>query len=246
MPEQQEVEVAELPCNPDGTISHRTVREWLKLVAQAKGEVCGIPMPIEGQKLVVEPSHPMAETLALLLNAPAPEDPDDKKWTLVNQWWSRGKGAYVYVWDYEGTRMAFKRYKPHSLKQQLETLGCSHVWGLEQEGNALKLLSEMLRPHNFNQYVMTGMFLERSEKSGVTYLFRRLRPTLACTATKDDDMKMIAALCMHPIAYYQGTWAGAMCPTDDVIAHLAMMRGDEHMFWKRCNQHSPLVPEAGL
>jgi hypothetical protein len=37
-----------------------------------------------------------------------------------------------------------------------------------------------------------------------------------------------------------------MCPTDDVIAHLALMRGDEAMFWRRCNQHPPYRPEAGL
>lgn len=40
--------------------------------------------------------------------------------------------------------------------------------------------------------------------------------------------------------------AGAMCPTDDVIAHLSLMRGDEKMFWRRCNQHPAYRPEAGL
>ena len=59
-------------------------------------------------------------------------------------------------------------------------------------------------------------------------------------------MKILACLCMHPIAYYAGSWAGAMCPTDDVIAHLSLMRADEHMFWKRSNQHPPYRPEAGL
>jgi hypothetical protein len=51
---------------------------------------------------------------------------------------------------------------------------------------------------------------------------------------------------MHPIAYYHGSWAGAMCPTDDVIAHLSLMRGDEAMFWKRSTQHPAYRPEAGL
>jgi hypothetical protein len=37
-----------------------------------------------------------------------------------------------------------------------------------------------------------------------------------------------------------------MCPTDDVIAHLQLMRGDERMFWKRSNQHPSWRPEAGL
>jgi hypothetical protein len=51
---------------------------------------------------------------------------------------------------------------------------------------------------------------------------------------------------MHPIAYYEGSWAGAMCPTDDVIAHLMLMRGDEPMFWKRSSQHPATSPAAGL
>lgn len=37
-----------------------------------------------------------------------------------------------------------------------------------------------------------------------------------------------------------------MTPTDDVIAHLTLMRGDEPMFWRRANQHGPDRPEAGL
>ena len=57
---------------------------------------------------------------------------------------------------------------------------------------------------------------------------------------------MLCAPCLHPIAYYDGSWAGAMCPTDDVIAHLALMRGDEHMFWRRANQHAPWRREAGV
>lgn len=59
-------------------------------------------------------------------------------------------------------------------------------------------------------------------------------------------MRILCCLCMRPIAYYADSWAGAMCPTDDVIAHLALMRGDEAMFWRRCNQHPPYRPEAGL
>jgi hypothetical protein len=47
-------------------------------------------------------------------------------------------------------------------------------------------------------------------------------------------------------AYYAGSWGGAMCPTDDVIAHLTLMRGDEPMFWRRSNQHHPKRHESGL
>lgn len=30
------------------------------------------------------------------------------------------------------------------------------------------------------------------------------------------------------------------------IAHLMLMRGDEHLYWRRCNQHPVWVPQAGL
>jgi hypothetical protein len=89
------------------------------------------------------------------------------------------------------------------------------------------------------------MFLERSQRSGIMYLFRRLKPTVAIN-TNGEDCRVMCTLCMHPIAYYQGSWAGAMCPTDDVVAHLMLMRGDEPMFWRRSNQHPAYRPEAGL
>jgi hypothetical protein len=37
-----------------------------------------------------------------------------------------------------------------------------------------------------------------------------------------------------------------MCPTDDVIAHLMLMRGDEALLWRKANQHPSWVPESGI
>ena len=62
------------------------------------------------------------------------------------------------------------------------------------------------------------------------YLFRKGRPTIALR--QDEDVNYaLCALCLHPIGYYGDTWAGVMCPTDEVIAHLLMMRGSEEKFW---------------
>jgi hypothetical protein len=36
---------------------------------------------------------------------------------------------------------------------------------------------------------------------------------------------------------YDGTFAGVMPPTDEVVADLLAMRGDEHFFWRKSNQH---------
>ena len=109
----------------------------------------------------------------------------------------------------------------------------------------------MVSHRQFKHYMMTGMFVERSKRSGVTYLFRRLKPTVALAARPGlpetgANMKILCCLCMHPIAYYAESWAGAMVPTDDVIAHLMLMRADERLFWARSNQHPPYRPEAGL
>ena len=59
-------------------------------------------------------------------------------------------------------------------------------------------------------------------------------------------MRVVAVLCLHPIGYYENTWAGCLVPSDDVIAHLTMMRADEAHYWSKANQHDPASPEAGL
>jgi hypothetical protein len=200
-------------------------------------------MPIEGERLVIEPSYPFAE----LLNPKASDADQDDGWRQRNCWYSRKWRCDIIVMEREGVIAHGKVPAFHHLDHALRTMGCSPVWGLEQEHRALNLLGGMIRHHQFRSYVMTGMFLETSARSGVTYIFRRLRPTVAIARSRrDDGLRILCALCMHPIAYYAGSWAGAMCPTDDVIAHLALMRGDESMFWKRCNQHPPYRPEAGL
>lgn len=205
-------------------------------------------MPIDDIPLVVEPTYPHAEFLSGL-NREAKEEKDEGDlWRIVNSWWDVRKRCDILIIEREGKRTWTWRPAVHSGLQQLNTLGASDVWGIEQEGNAVQLLGTMLRHRQFKQYLLTGMFLEHSPRSGVTYLFRKLRPTVALRPgrTDEESMRILACLCMHPIAYYRNSWAGAMCPTDDVIAHLAMMRGDEAMFWKRCNQHPAHRPEAGL
>jgi hypothetical protein len=105
-------------------------------------------------------------------------------------------------------------------------------------------------------YTCTGQFLETSKRSGLTYLFRRLRPTVVLTgqgASSDQftgevtpGMRILTCLCLHPIAYYANSYCGAMVPTDDVIAHLLYMRADEHLYWRRANHHTAGSVLAGL
>lgn len=203
-------------------------------------------MPVEGERLVIEPSYPYAEELMRMGAGATPGD--DEGWVERNRWYSDRHRADIIIMERDGKIDWGKLGAFHHLKFAMSTLACSDVWGIEQEGAAVQLLGRMLRHRQFKQYLVTGMFLERSQRSGVTYLFRRLKPTVALAPVRReaDHLRILCALCMHPIAYYAGSWAGAMCPTDDVIAHVAMMRGDEHMFWKRCTQHPPWRPEAGI
>jgi hypothetical protein len=79
----------------------------------------------------------------------------------------------------------------------------------------------------------------------VNYLFRKGRPTIALRELEEGSYSLWA-LCVHPIGYYGDTWTGVMCPTDEVIAHLLMMRGSEEKYWANANQHPADHPNAGV
>jgi hypothetical protein len=179
------------------------------------------------------------------------EDVDDTEW-IRNAWWSRRLRRVVYLYEKRGkVHVSYgRRSDAQKLTMWVNTMGASKGWRIQAEREALTKLRELVPEHAADTYELTGSFFETSERSGVTYIFRKCRPTLALApinrADENTKMQIIAALCMHPLGYYEGTWAGAMCPTDDVIAHLQLMRGDEHMYWRRANQHRFDLPEAGL
>lgn len=201
-------------------------------------------MPLEGERLVVEPRYPNAQAL-MALGAKS-EDAGDDGVKQVNSWFSMQRRCDVVVWRTPDGRTDWGLSPAvHGLEFAMTTLGCAEAWGIEQESNALSLLGTLVSDRQFKQYLLTGMFIESSPHSGVFYLFRRLRPTVAICA-EGSKTRILCALCMHPIAYYARSWAGAMTPTDDVVAHLMMMRGDEPMFWRRSTQHPAHRPEAGL
>lgn len=201
-------------------------------------------MPLEGERLIIEPKFHRGAELAKIGAPPIVEDTNGEK--LRNQFWSSHRRCSILVWQEKDGRIDWGPASHcHHFDYDLKTLTCSHAWGIEQEGNAVQTLAGLLRHHQMRQYVLTGMFLEKSKRSGVHYLFRRLKPTVAMRE-RDDRMRILCCMCLHPIAFYEGTWAGAMCPTDDVIAHLMLMRGDEPMFWRQANQHPAWKPEAGL
>ena len=127
----------------------------------------------------------------------------------------------------------------------IRTLEAAAAWPIEAEQKAQKKLSSLIHPDLFELYQLTGHFPEISKRSQVTYLFRKGRPTVTFRQSEEETV-MLCALCLHPIGYYAESWAGVMCPTDEVIAHLLMMRGSEEKFWANANQHPLDRPTAGL
>jgi hypothetical protein len=221
------------------------MRNVISHIARAREQWAGIPMPLEGQPLVIEKSFPNAQELCAIGQAKEAVDDSYAGATIINRFYSTKKGRDVVIFEHEGKRDWGTQTAVHGLTHAMLTLGASFAWGIEQEARAVQLLGSMLRHHQLKQYLLTGSFLEKSQRSGVMYMFRRLRPTVAIRF-EGDKSRILAALCLHPIGYYESSWAGAMCPTDDVVAHLSLMRGDEVMFWRRSNQQAPWRKEAGL
>lgn len=220
--------------------NYQQTRLIVQKMAHEAGEWAGIPTPIDGESFVVESRHRLVGMME--------DDIADPDVVPINHWRYKGGRQTVYVWKTATSKARVSLVSDGSvLSKEFKTATCVVGWSLRAEYVAMNFLHRLLTPTEMKSYIMTGMFIEKSAKSGMYYLFRRLRPTVACRPTLDgNDIRIVSALCLHPVGYYRGTWAGALCPTDDVIAHLLYMRGDEHGYWKHANQIPPEAPEAGI
>ena len=223
------------------------VNETLQALALSRGHWTGYPVPHDQHPLSVCRGFPYPEIENI-----GQSDEDNLRetyadLTLVNQWFSLTLGRMVYVTREGGKPRGLSTLMPHTDRLDM-AIGSAFVasqFNIETEMAALQKLATLVPAHAFASYFVGGAFVETSKRSGVTYVFRKLRPTLALSG-RSGRLKALAALCLHPLAYYQGTHCGAMTPTDDVIAHLLLMRGDEHLFWKRSNQHPVWMPQSGV
>lgn len=225
------------------TLNWGETRAALDYIAEVGGEHVGIPMPIHGTPMTVHPSYPYAK---IFERKSSPVDPAEPLIDIVNAFYSRRTGRDYVIFREKGKLCHQMLPIPSAIQMQLQTLGVVNAWSVAAEAKALEKLATLVNHYKFRCYMMTGSFLETSPRSRVTYLFRKLRPTVAMSTRNDLDVTVLCALCLHPIGYYDGTWGGALTPTDDVIAHLMLMRGDEHDFWKQSNQHPTWHPGAGL
>jgi hypothetical protein len=210
-------------------LSFEQTRDVLTAMADYADEYAGLPCGIEGENLIVHPKYRFAEVFKRKKEEPA-------DYTVVNCWHSKRRSGVVYLMRESDGRLTHLILPDDNIGPMLSTLGAQVAWSIEAEAKAQQKLAELLKHHAFRSYLLTGSFLETSQRSGITYFFRRCRPTVALKGS-GNVVKFLASLCLHPIGYYADSYAGAMVPTDEVIAHLVLMRGDEHAFWKWSNQH---------
>ena len=105
----------------------------------------------------------------------------DPTFKVRNIFWSWKWRRNVTIWELQGKIYKSIDTESNPAALLLHTLNASDAWGIDQERHAIDTLGTLLRHRIFKQYLLTGMFMEKSERSGVHYLFRRLRPTLAIT-----------------------------------------------------------------
>lgn len=224
------------------------LRHGIDRLAQDKDEWAGIPVPVDCARLVVAPGHPYFDRLNGFKLDDTDSDQDDDGAVMVNSWHCPKTRSDVVIWREKDGRLCHAQLPNGPMKRFKAIFDCMWIastMDIEAERRAMNTLRALVPKHLFEAYEMTGTFLESSKKSGVFYIFRRLGTTLALRPTFDGS-RMLAALCLHPIAYYEALPMGAMVPTDDVIAHLVMMRADEHLFWRKANQHPMTSPGAQL
>lgn len=238
-------------------------REAAQHVAAERGEWAGAPMLAEDVPLVLEPRYPYSFSGKCLSNLVPKHGPPetDEPWSIVNSWWCEKRCCTVNICHNSETGKrdwfwVMDNGYPHRWDSMLNAMDPARYMDVHAESRALRTLQGMVSENAFRHYFLLGYFLETSPASGIIYVFRKLRPTIALSPrahnhhgaalAENGNVRILTSLCLHPIGFYEGTHLGVMVPTDDVIAHLLLMRGDEHKFWSKANHHPPHTWQAGI
>jgi hypothetical protein len=150
----------------------------------------GIPIPLPDLPVVLNDRHPLREFFRdydgteLQIHVGGPSVDAEEPERIVNHWFSRKENATIFVYHKGGKAFAAKEFcspdqSMNRLDLWLTTIGASDAWDLDAEYKAREKLKGMLTERQWRQYDLTGSFLESSKRSGLMYVFRRLRPTIA-------------------------------------------------------------------
>ncbi len=176
---------------------------------------------------------------------------EDVRWSVINVWMPYPDVMVLVYRTVTGEYLHFVLHRwDHSYDLLMRT--DKVVWktaSSRAEKKARKGLLSQLSREQKRQLTLTNSFVEVG-KSGVRYLIRASRPTVAYREWKVERgveaTQFLAAMCLHPLGYYRRTYAGCMVPSDEMLAHLLLIRTGEHGFWRRANQHGLVDAAAGL
>lgn len=184
--------------------------------------------------------------------------PADMRRTYSHSWWSERLVSWIHVAVTASGRVVLADAPEHRERLWVEriellarTFSAAQRLTIGMERRAQRRLRAVVTRRQWRSYVVSGEFSERSPRSGVTYWFRRLRPTLAVTMRAKAQVLHRAvgirtALCSHGVAYHSESFTGVLAPTDDVLSHLLLMRADEPRLWRVATQHTLADPRSGV
>ncbi len=252
-------------------VSSADMYDGVNEIAERHGCEYGIPIPATGEMarnhLVMAPGVPLGHIIAG--NQLMREDQERRERMqrghmeaaqeliasgvcIRNSWRVVGDHTVCVVDTTQGP-MAMQRYGAvQKLAKLINTVGTrieSHM-SVEAEMKARESLKSKISEPQWRCYVLNDCFLERSERSDIHYLFRKGYPTIALSFHGEDAQQLggraLAALCLHPMGFFQYTHAGLMTPTDEVICHLLLMRADERKFWAKSGQWAVTDTRSGI
>jgi len=241
-------------------VTWEQIAEVASELAEEAGEWCGAPVPVDDLRLSIAPGYTFGKLDGFRFKEDEYTEGEELKDTLaeaiesrvINSWWCARRGGWVFVLKGRGGKSrhlivdGYATRPVETLTRLLMGLSVCEVQKLDAEFMAMDKLRSMVKPHLFKMYIIQNILLETSPKSGVTYILRKGRPTIAMKADGNGNMRILSVLCLHPLGYYEGSFCGCMVPTDELIAHLIMIRANEHFFWRKANHHRSYEWESGL
>ena len=217
---------------------------YINRLAVRRGEYAGAAIPMKGHTMIVANDRLLLSRLTQILNRKRP-DPEDR-WTVKNRW-QRTTAYATVIWEKDGVReTTVSNFWTERLGLLSASISARRAVLPEAELNAMTRLFDYLDVDAKRDYILSGVIPEIG-RSGTTYFLRKGLPTLAFLPNRGDvDHRTAVVLCTHPLGYYTATHTGLMPPSDEVLAHLLMIRADEHYFWRKANQLPITDPRAAV
>lgn len=240
-------------------VSWDAMSEIFERVATKYGYEGGLPLPhIDDEG--TDKSHPLVmarnSPLAMIANAnyateAAAEYERSWKRHVRNSWDVLGDHSVLVVETSKGSMWVKEPRAGIRLRKLMADVSIRndiHTMTAEAELKAMESLKARVTGNQYRAYVLSGAFFERSPRTDLFYLFRKGFPTLVLSyhGEKNEGGRVIVALCFHPMGFYQFSHVGVMCPTDEVVAALLMMRGHEAKFWSKSGQWPVTDSRSGV